>query len=604
MLSRLLPRRMFCRFAILMTGCAMLGGCTLGNLLGGIKTHYVLQGSESDEETTEYLKTILDERIAEKTKTLVDDKEDVELRSRQENYLEQTLRADLLKALHARGYYAATIDFADGREPLSGEYIITYGPHYRISNLDIVPEWYQDAIAADTPRAGDVLDAEKVLLAQGALHQNIGRDRCYFNLSVTNRVRLDHPRSTGAVELVVDAGREGHFGKLEFTGNDTVQDSYLRRLVPWREGDCFRREKIENYKTALLQSGLFAQADITVPENGPSDDGDVPLTVTVKERAHRTFGAGLTYYSDEGLGGVLNWEHRNLLGAAERFKAEVNLSMIKQSLGANFSKPYFLRNDQTLSLSTELRRQDTDAFEELAFDAGGAISRKFGKHLSASTGLEASILRIDDQTLNTSDTYGLISAPQSLSYDTRDDTLDPRRGININLMGKPFFDILGQADPFLKAQATGSGYISFGANDSITLAAKASIGSIQGADIDSIPATERFYAGGGGSVRGYGYQEVGPQRNGDPTGGLSITTLSLELRTKFTEKIGGVAFVDSGSVSEESAPDFKNMAVGAGVGVRYYTSFGPIRFDIATPLTQKDNLDQNYQFYISIGQAF
>lgn len=598
-------RRIISHLGLLLAGCALLGGCSLGNILrGGVQTDYALRGTDSDEDTASYLQTILDERIVEKTKNLADENDDPDLRARQENYIEQTIRADLLKALHARGYYAAEISFAGADKPLSGAYNIKYGPQYTISGLDVVPDWYRDALSPGAPKTGDILNAEKILVAQTVLQNEIGRDHCYFNLSVTNRVRLDHVRGTGSVELVTDAAREGHFGPLAFKGNDSVKESYLRRLIPWKEGDCFRREKIENLKTTLLQSGLFAQADIVLPEDGPAPDGSVPITLSLKERAQRTISAGLTYYSDEGPGGILGWEHRNFLGAAEKFNAELNISMLKQSLGADFSKPYFLRQDQTLSLNTEIRRQDTDAFEEYAIDAGGSISRKFGRHLSGSTGIDISLLRINDHTLETSETYGLISAPQTLSYDTRDDRLDPRKGVNISLNGEPFFDILGEADPFFKLQFTGSGYLTFGTNDLVTLATKGSIGSIQGAEIDAIPATERFYAGGGGSVRGYGYQEVGPKLNGDPTGGLSLATLSLELRTRFTEKFGGVAFVDAGSVSEESAPDFNEMAVGAGIGVRYYTSFGPIRFDIATPLTQKEDIDQNYQFYISIGQAF
>lgn len=603
-LYSLLQRSNLSRLCLLLTSCFLASSCSLGETLRGVKTDYALLGVEGDKETADYLQTILDERVQEKTKTLASAKEDADLRARQEKYIAQTIRADLLKALHARGYYAADVTFAGGDKPLSGRYRIDYGPQYKISYLNVVPDIYASALPPTPPSAGDVLDAENVLSAQTTLRGNVGRNHCYFDLSVDNRVRLDHAGHTGGVELAVDAGREGRFGPVTFSGNGSVKDSYLRRLVPWREGDCFRREKIERYKTLLLQTGLFAQADIILPEDGPAADGSVAMTLRVKERAMRTVGAGLTYYSDEGPGGVLNWEHRNFLGGAEKVKAGLNLSQIRQILGADFEKPYFLRKDQSLSLNAELRRQDTDAFTELAVDSGISIGRKFGRHLSASTGLEASIARIDDQTARTSSTYGLLSAPQSLIFDTRDNALDPRKGVNLSLGAEPFFDILGESDPFFKLQFTGSGYVSFGADKSTILAAKAGIGSIQGADVDAIPATERFYAGGGGSVRGYGYQEVGPQRNGKPTGGLSLATLSLELRQKITDKFGGVAFVDAGSVSEDSAPSFDNMAIGAGVGVRYYTSFGPIRFDIATPLTQKDNTDQNYQFYISIGQAF
>lgn len=595
-----LPRRL--STGLLITGCVLVGGCSVSEIFKSVKTDYALQGEAADPETGKYLRTILDERVAEKTKTLKSD-DDPDLRSRQESYIGQTVRADLLKALHAKGYYAAKVSFADGEKPLSGVYEIEYGPRFTIASIVAEPDSYSAQIPEGAARPGAPLDAEAVLAAQAGLYNAVQKDRCYFSLDVGNEVYLDKANHTGAVRLAVDAGREGKFGSVVFRGNGRVKESYLRKLLPWKEGQCFRTEKLESYKTALLQSGLFSRAEVVLPEE-PGENGEVPVTLELKERAARTLSAGLSYYSDEGPGGVLSWEHRNLLGAAEKFRPALNLSMLRQSLDLDLTKPFFIRNDQSLALHSSLRRQDTDAFEEFALDLGGSIQRKFGHHLTGSTGVDVSLVRITDQTEKTGKTFGLLSAPQTLNYDTRDDPLDPRKGWNLSAAAEPFFDILGEGDPFFKTQFTGSGYLFLGTGADIVIAGKANIGGLWGAALENIPATERFYAGGGGTVRGYGYQEVGPQKDGDPTGGLSLAAASLELRMKFTDKIGGVAFVDAGSVGEDSMPSFSDPAIGAGAGVRYYTSFGPVRFDIATPLTQKEDLDRNYQFYISIGQAF
>lgn len=582
-----------------------LGGCKPGALFGGgLETDYAVSPHLDDKETTEYIETIFEERLTEKTKTVDPGEKDPALRARQEEYVEQTVQADLLRALHARGYYNAAIRYVDGQDPFSGIYNIVYGARFTIGGFHVSPPEYLDHLDDQTPAAGDALDAVRVLAAQARLQDSIGKDRCYFSLSVDNRVVLDRKTMTGDVELQVEAGREGKFGVLSVEGNDTVRETYLRRLLPWKEGDCFRREKLEEYKTTLMQSGLFARADIILPEDGPDADGAVPMKLSMKERAHRTIGAGLTYYSDEGPGGVLSWEHRNFFGSAEKLRAELGLSALKQALTADLTKPFFFRRDQNLSLNAALQRQDTDAFEEFSLKTGGAVSRKFGKHLTFSTGLNASLLRIDDKTLNTTSTYGLLSAPQTISYDTRNDALDPRKGLNLSTTAQPFFDILGEADPFLKTQITASTYLAFDDKGDFVLALKGGFGTIWGADLAAIPATERFYAGGGGTVRGYGYQEVGPKQNGEPSGGRSTVTSSVEMRSKITSTLGGVLFADAGTVSEEEMPDFSGLAIGAGVGLRYYTSFGPIRFDIATPLTQKQDADQSYQFYISIGQSF
>lgn len=586
--------------AVVFMAGASLGACSLTDILKGTQTHYTITGQTEDEATRDYLNTIMEERLAERAKTLSDDESE---RAGQEEYIEQIVRTDLLKALHAKGYYNARIQYSDADQPLTGQYTVDYGPQFTIATLDVVPGLYQSFLNQDIAKAGDSLDAQHILTAQADMANKIQKGRCYFSLSVENEVYLNQARHTGDVTLRVDAGEEGKFGPTSYQGNTQVKDSYLRKLIPWKDDTCFRREKLEDYKTALLQSGLFAKADIILPE-APDEDGSVPITVDLRERAHRSLSAGLTYYSDEGPGILLGWEHRNLLGEAEKLSASLGVSSLKQSLDFSFVKPYFLRKDQNLSLNSSLRRQDTDAFTEIGMDVGGALTRSFGKHTSASTGVNLGITRIDDEAKNEQRTYGLISFPQTLSYDTRNDKLDPVKGLFLTAGLEPFLDAFGESDPFIKSQMTASSYLSLNKANSVVLAGKAGIGSIAGADIDSIPATKRFYAGGGGSVRGFGYQEVGPQRNGDPTGGLSLVNFSLEMRTKFTDKFGGVAFLDGASVSEDSVPDFQNIAMGAGVGVRYYTGFGPIRFDIATPLTQKDNLDQNYQFYISIGQAF
>lgn len=583
------------------TALSGASACSLTDILKGVDTNYKIEGESDDLETRTYLQDILDERIKEKTKDLAKEED---IRARQEDYAEATIRADLLKALRAKGYYDARVRFRDdSAKAFSGTYDVQYGPKFTIAAIDVLPESYKAYLPEDGVTQGNTLDAVEVLRAQSALYNRIQEGRCYYSLDVKNEVYLNQERHTGEVNYLVEAGAEGNFGPLDFKGNNRVRESYLRKMVPWREGDCFRREKLEQFKATLLQSGLFAKADVVLPD-APEEDGTVPVTMDLRERAHRSISAGLTYYSDEGPGGILGWEHRNLFGAGEKLGINLGVSSLKQSLDFDFSKPYFIRKDQTLGITTSLRRQDTDAFEELGIKTGVSLRRNFTSQLWGSTGLNMSVTRITDSNTGTEDTYGLISLPNNISYDTRDDRLDPHKGWNITGEVEPFFDVLGQSDPFFKTQIIGSGYLHLADSPDLVLAARAGVGSIWGAATDNIPATERFYAGGGGSVRGYGYQEVGPKTNGDPSGGRSLALTSVEMRAKFTEKFGGVVFVDAGSVSDESTPSFENVAIGTGIGFRYYTGFGPIRFDVATPLTEKEDLQRNYQFYISIGQAF
>ena len=136
------------------------------------------------------------------------------------------------------------------------------------------------------------------------------------------------------------------------------------------------------------------------------------------------------------------------------------------------------------------------------------------------------------------------------------------------------------------------------------LAGRLKVGSIIGGAIPDVPASRRFYAGGGGSVRGYTYQGVGPHlADNTPQGGLALVEASAELRQKIGQHWGVVGFVDAGSIGSDQAPNGKNLSLGAGIGVRYDLGFGPIRVDFALPLNRRSN-DPAFQIYLSIGQSF
>jgi len=120
-----------------------------------------------------------------------------------------------------------------------------------------------------------------------------------------------------------------------------------------------------------------------------------------------------------------------------------------------------------------------------------------------------------------------------------------------------------------------------------------------------VPADERFYAGGGGSIRGYSYQSVGPLSGGDPVGGRSLLELSTELRLRLGERFGFVGFLDGGSAFGAAFPDFdEELLWGTGLGFRYFTAVGPLRLDFAVPLDRRHGIDDAFQVYISLGQAF
>jgi translocation and assembly module TamA len=283
----------------------------------------------------------------------------------------------------------------------------------------------------------------------------------------------------------------------------------------------------------------------------------------------------------------------------------LTLSQKIQKLSATFNKPFFLRKDQSLSLNADIGREDSDAYLQTGLNTGAAIKRGFTRHLSGTTGIDINIVRIEDKSTEERDnekSYALVSLPQTLTYDNRDNPLDATKGWLLEGTVAPYFDAFGQSSPFWKTTGAARTYIPIASRT--TLALRAKLGSILGPSTVNIPATERFYSGGGGSVRGFDYQGIGPMKDGQPVGGRSLAEASAELRFKLTDTIGAVAFLDMGSVGTAVVPTFSNMAVGAGAGLRYYTGFGPLRLDVGVPVSGKNESGSQYGLYISIGQAF
>lgn len=550
---------------------------------------YSIEGIDTDEDTKEFLESVLASRFAQEIKTDSDDEKAATI-----DYQEKMAQEDLSRAMKAQGYYSAKVSFADDT------YTIEAGKRSVISSVEVTPPSYKNDLGADALKVGDPLLAENVLQTQSTLQNNIQKDSCMFNLSVQHKAVLNPKTMQAKIVYEVNAGKEAVFNGVTFTGMEDVKESYLHKLVPWKEGECFRHEKVADLREKLLSSGLFSRAEVTLPQDVDAN-GAVPITVDVKERAQRSIRAGLSYYTDEGVGSTLGWEHRNFFGSAEKVNADLSLSMLEQSLKATLDKPYFLRKDQNLSFTSEISREDTDAYEQFGAKSGFRISRVFTKRLSGNTGADFELTRITEENQEAKN-YGLFSPTGALKYDSRNDTLDPHKGWLASYSVTPFIDVMGESSPFIKNEFSAQHYIPL--HDRITFAARLKLGMIAGTQNTDVPATQRFFAGGGGSVRGYGYQEIGPHENGDPVGGRSLIESSAELRFKFTDTIGGVAFIDAGDVGEKPLPSLDNLAIGGGVGARYYTGFGPVRLDVGVPLNNKEELDQNFQVYISIGQAF
>ncbi len=530
--------------------------------------------------------------------------------------LERRIAKDLEafdKVLRSEGYYAGQITSRIERDDEPKQVVITVdsGPLFRLESYRIVfesPEG-QPAPAPIDPAAlgiqpGDPARAERIVAAQRDALRLLARQG-YPRAKIANqRAVVDHATMTMSVEVVIDSGPAARFGELRFSGLEQVEEDYLRRLADWPRGEVFDRTRLEDLRRKFSATGLFETVKLREAEM-PDVNGELPVTLEAKERSHRSIGAGVEYSSSEGAGTRFFWEHRNLFGRAERLRGDLIIAELRQEISGSFIKPNLWQPDQNLRAELAVRAEDSEAFEEQTVFGFIGLERKWRDNwiLGVGTSYEYSV--IDDQ--EGEETFALVGLPLTARYDSSNSLLDPTSGFRITSALTPYVGVLEESTNFLRAEIDASTYYSVLKDDRLVLAVRGKVGSIAGEETDDIPATKRFYGGGGGSVRGYEFRTLGPlDDDDDPLGGRSVLEVGFETRIKVTEEIGIVPFVEGGNVFDSEIPDFsEEIQWAAGLGFRYYTAIGPLRLDVGVPVNPRDDdIDDAFQFYISLGQAF
>jgi translocation and assembly module TamA len=521
--------------------------------------------------------------------------------------------------LRSEGYYAATSTFEivedtapktdDGAAPVVVRISVDPGPAYKLSEVAVR---YPETVAevSDLPRDADDLDLEigmraravAILTAQNNLILDL-KNLGYPFAEVTDRkTTIRHDEAIMRVAFEADPGPLAHFGAVSIEGTEEVDEDYVRVLLTWQDGDLFSREAVDATRRELLRSGLFASAKINLAE-AVDAEGRLPVTIDVLEAKHRSVGFGAKYSTGEGAGVETFWEHRNFFGRGERLRVTATAAQIEQMLDGAFRKPNFLQRDQALLANLAVRHANTDAFDEVSAASFAGLERPLGENWTVTGGLANEYLVIDDD--DGERTFLLFGLPGTARRDTTDNLLNPSKGTRLTLSLTPWVGTLDESLTWLNGFTSGSAYYAIDQEARFVLAGRGKLGVIVGEDTAALPANKRFYAGGGGSVRGYEFQKVGPlDDDDDPLGGRSVIEVGAEVRARVTESVGLVPFIDGGMVYDDAYPDFSEEILwAAGLGVRYFTAIGPVRFDLAFPLNGRD-VDDSFQFYISIGQAF
>lgn len=530
-------------------------------------------------------------------------------------------RADyrrLLTGLYSEGYYGGTISIrvdgaeAAGLDPLvprtsvnTVELIVTPGPRFTFGRTDIAPlargtELPEAFETGQIARSGVIGDAASAAVDGW---RNAGRPLAETtDQSITAR----HPDRALDVTVTVEPGPELTFGRVGVEGNEAVRAERVIAIAGL-PAQTYDPALIDRAEANLRRTGAFASASVI--EGTSAEGSTLPVTLSVVEQTPRRIGAGIEYSTVSGLTLSGYWLHRNLLGGAERFRIDGEVTGlsgrtggIDYSLGATFLRPATFRQDTDFYTNAKITQLDEPSFFERDASIEAGIIRRINDDVVLEYGLGFATGETSDALGDR--TYTLLYMPLEGTIDRRDDAFDPTAGYYANLSIAPFAGI-DNTDNGVRVSGDARAYHSFGADSGVTLAFRGQIGSVLGADANSVPSGYLFFSGGGGTVRGQPYQSLAVDLGGgNEIGGTSFFGAQVEARVDVTDTIGVVGFYDTGFIGADDVP-FENgdWHAGAGLGLRYNTGIGPIRLDVATPTTGA-KAGERIEVYIGIGQAF
>ena len=525
-----------------------------------------------------------------------------------------------VRLLHAQGYYDATALASldqTGEGELKAVLSVTPGKRYKIGQIVIhagptmPPDLVRDSLPLQT---GDYIVATAVESAEANVGVKLPEHGYPFAKVGERDILLDPATVTGDYTLPVEVGPRGSFRGITTSGQKQAFGAdHMKVISRLHEGELYDSRKVDDLRRALVATGLFSSVAVDpVRTNAPGPDGTEYVDLHVEQEAGppRTLAGELGYGTGQGFRAEGTWTHRNLFPPEGAVIASIIAGTQEQGATGTFRRSNAGKRDKTFQTGISLNHQNYDAYE--AYTAGLNISWSrqstpiFQKRWTYSYGAE--ILATNEQVVvdpATADkarrTYFIGGLPVQIGYDRSNDLLNPTKGFRATLRAEPEGSLHGKFSPYLRATFDLTGY--YPLSDGLVIAGRTRIGTISGVARDDVAPSRRIYAGGGGSVRGFGYQELGPKDvNNDPIGGRSVNEFAVEGRYRFGD-YGVVAFVDAGQVYESSIPQFSDIRYGVGVGGRFYTNFGPFRADIAMPINRQPG-ESKFALYIGIGQAF
>ena len=528
----------------------------------------------------------------------------------------------LKKLLAGQGWFDPQVrsridrSVATNGQPLAVVFEVVPGKQFALSDITITadPTVPPDLIRSNLAlKVGEPVIAERVIGAEANVALALPQNGYPFAEVGQRDVLLDPETGQAAYTLPVTTGPRGRFGDIISEGKPAFGADHIAVLTRFRRGELYDSRKVDDLRQALIATGLFSAVGVEPRRSDApaAADGTQDVTLAVKQQAGppRVLAATAGYNTGEGFRAEASWTHRNLFPPEGALIGSAVLGTQEQGASLQFRRSNAGRRDRSVELVAELKHSQYDAFTAYTGRLAGRVSYDstplWQKRLTYAYG--AQLIGTNESVFDPAlakrvrRTYAIAGLTGLLGLDTTDNLLDPHKGFRMGLLAEPEVSLQGAVSPYARLRLDGSVYRQV--SGSLVLAARARVASLQGVALDRVAPSRRLYAGGGGSVRGFGYQDLGPRDvNGDPSGGRSLNEAAFEARYRFGD-YGVAAFVDVGQSYAASTPKFSDLRAGVGLGLRVYTNFGPMRIDLATPLGRRPG-ESRINVYVSIGQAF
>ncbi len=542
-----------------------------------------------------------------------------------------------IRILRSEGYYDGTAVAAIEQvpeQPGQVRVVLTAvpGDRYTFGEISLAgaetvpPGLAREALPLKT---GDPIIAANVEGAEASILLRLPEQGYPFAEIGMRDLLLDPETDRGDYTLPVTPGPRASFGGYTTEGDLAFDAEHVGVLARFERGELYDRRKVDDLREAMVATGLFSTVSaepVRTGEVGP--DGTEYVNIVVRQDAGppRSLTGSAGYNTGEGLRVEAAWEHRNLFPPEGALRAAAVAGTQEQSVNFSFRRSNAGKRDRTVLALMEAGRRDYAGFRGYTARLQGLISREstpiWQKRWTWAYGAEliaTNESQFREPRLRLSDAYFIGGLIGQLGHDRSDSLLNPTKGFRLLGRTNPEISLGNGTQPYIRNLIEGSTYYPVG--EKLVVAGRARFGSIFGIGRDELAPSRRLYAGGGGSVRGFGFQELGPKTiitnpkfdpaDPDekdpptlaiPTGGRSLTEFALEGRYRFGN-YGVVGFIDAGQVTAESTPGFSDLRFGVGIGGRLYTNFGPLRVDVATPIGRRQG-ESRIAMYISIGQAF